>query len=123
MFKTAATLIVLVLATGCATRPKTAPMSSPPTAEQAAMFRESFMKVSPTAKVGIVGAILEGESLLMINDMPTDGVNPGDVVSFVDSTQNTIANGKVVEVLGNKVAASYTAATRAPVTGDVAVKF
>jgi hypothetical protein len=30
---------------------------------------------------------------------------------------------KVVEVVGNKVAASYTAAIRAPVTGDVAVKF
>jgi hypothetical protein len=122
MLKTVATLIVLVLATGCASRRSPAHVVAPDGGAGGNVPRLLY-EGQPDRQGRGRRAILEGESLLFINDMPTDGVNPGDVVSFVDATQNTIANGKVVEIVGNKVAASYTAATRAPVTGDVAVKF
>ncbi|HEX8342173.1 MAG TPA: hypothetical protein VF624_14815 [Tepidisphaeraceae bacterium] len=123
MSKSVLILAAILLVTGCASRQKPAPMSAPPTAEQVMMIRESFMKVSPTAKVGVVGTVLDTDTYVFINDMPTDGIAAGDVVTFVDADQATVAHGKVVDIREGKVAAMYTTVTRAPVVGDLAVKF
>ena len=126
MYKTALAVAVasLVMLTGCANRSKTPAPPPPPSADQVAEIRESFRKVNPSVKIGVVSAVLTDVPYAMVSDMSSEGLQAGDIVSFVDSTQATIAHGKVVQTVdANKIAVEYMPGVRTPVVGDVAVKF
>jgi hypothetical protein len=124
MSKAAFALASLVLIAGCTSRPKPPMTPPPPTPDQVAQIRTAFMKVSPQAKIGVVSAVLTDSPYAMASDMPTDGLKAGDIVSFVDGTQATVAHGRIVRTMeGNKAAVEYMPGIRAPMVGDVVVKF
>jgi hypothetical protein len=55
--------------------------------------------------------------------MPTEGLRPGDIVSFIDMNQVAVAHGTVVDIRDNNVFARFETGQRRPMPGDVAVKF
>jgi hypothetical protein len=111
------------LLAGCAQKPAPAPMPRVPTSQQVSEMRDAFKKVSPSARVGIVTAVLADQSLAMVGDFPVDGVRAGDIISFVDADEQAIAHGDVIEIRDGKVIVHFQAAARAPMVGDAAVKF
>lgn len=113
---------VAVLA-GCAAKPKPIPAPMAPTAEQASAIRETFTKAIATARTGLVSAVASDLSYASVTDINVEGLKVGDAISFVDGSKTTVAHGTIVEIKGSLVAVQYQAATRAPVVGDVAVKF
>jgi hypothetical protein len=124
MHKSIVALASLALITGCAGRPKQPAPPPPPSADQVASMREMFRQVNPSARVGVVSAVLTDMPYAMVADISAEGLKPGDIVSFVDASQDTIAHGRFVKAVDdNKIAVEYLPGKRTPMVGDVAVKF
>ncbi|MGN6727823.1 MAG: hypothetical protein ACTHLZ_18030 [Tepidisphaeraceae bacterium] len=117
------TVIGALFLCGCVSKPKPDMMSSSPTADQVQQIRESFKTSFPAAKVGTVTAVLDNEPYAMVGNIDTGDLRNGQIVSFLDATQQVIANGQIVKVEDSSVAVQFDAGVRRPQVGDVAVKF
>jgi hypothetical protein len=112
-----------MLVAGCVSKPEPEPVSPAPSVDQVQSLRASILQVNDNAKVGVVSGVISDSPLAMVSDISTEGIKPGDVFSFVGADKSVVANGTVVEIVDGKLAIRYEPATRAPMVGDVAVKF
>ncbi|MCS7032980.1 MAG: hypothetical protein NZ561_03180 [Phycisphaerae bacterium] len=116
----------LALLGGCAA--KAPPQPAPPaTPQQLEQLRASLTSQRPGTIVGIVSAVLPEEKAALISDVPAEQFYINDLVSIVDSAENTLAFGRVVRRLenGRSVHVRYEQQpnARAPAEGDLAVRF
>ncbi len=122
-----ALLTVLALIAGCQSSTQQADSDTVPppsvNVERVAEVRALYQQVNPNTRVGYVNAMLPSDELVSVVDVPTEDFRNGDAITFVDLQQNPIASGRVVNVLPDAVHVRYTATERAPVVGDIAVKF
>jgi hypothetical protein len=114
---------------GCAAKPKTAttpPPASVDSARQSAKdLQAAYQKTDPTARVGIVLAVKPELSLVAVGDVPVKDFKNGDILSFMDSSQQLVANGRVTDTDNNLLIVKYDvlpSGGRAPRTGDLAIR-
>ncbi len=88
-----------------------------------AELRAAYQAVNPNTRVGYVNAELPGAQLVSVTDVPVEDFHPGDAITFINAQQQTIATGRVVNVVDNAVHVKYTPGERAPTVGDIAIKF
>lgn len=87
-------------------------------------IRESYTRVDPSAKVGRVIAVLPENALVAVGDVNPADFEMGDVLVFINTKQQVIAAGHVVEKTANAIHLNYDVKEdgRAPEVGDLAVK-
>lgn len=125
----ASTLAMMVMAiafgTGCArtARPEQpAPVASRDRVQQ---LRESYQRVNPNARVGVVTAVLPDENLAAVGDVPVGDFEVGQSMTITDANGDTLAIGQIVRITGDSLHLKYPAPPaghRAPQVGDLAVR-
>lgn len=117
---TAAALLV-----GCASDYQESGESGPSslTADRVAQIRANYQSVNPDTRVGYINAVLPESNLVSVTDVPVADFANGDAVTFIDQKEQVIANGRVVNIVGNDVHVKFEPTVRAPQLGDLAVKF
>ena len=122
-----ATTVLALGMFGCASQKKAEEMPvAPPASESRVMeIRQSYQRHDPNAQVGVVVAVESGANLAAVGDVMLDKIRENDVMTFIDSNENPIANGTVVRKTSNAAHVKYetTSGGRDPVIGDLAVKF
>lgn len=107
-------------------QPPPPPPPAPATADMLQSMRESYQRVDPSARVGMVSAVDSATRLAAVKDLPVQDFREGNAVTFVDSQQQVIGQGRVVNVAGDTVYVRYEPATgpgqRAPKAGDIMVR-
>ena len=101
------------------------PVAAPADAATVADIRRAYKQADPDAVVGLVIATLPDSQLAAVADVPVSEFKAGDVVTFIDSNQATIAVGKVEVVKEDVIHVKYEPrgdAARAPQEGDLAVR-
>jgi hypothetical protein len=101
------------------------PIAPPVTDAQLQSMRMEFHQQYPTARVGVVTAVLESENLASVGKVPTKDFTEGDIITFMDSNGKTLTEGKVEAVNADNLAVKYETPGkkgRAPMRGDVAVR-
>ena len=122
---TGTTLLALALI-GCASQKKAEAPVAPPASESRVMeIRQNYQRKDRNAQVGVVVAVEAGDHLAAVGDIMLDQIRENDVVTFIDSNENPIANGIVVRKTSNAAHIRFesTSGGRDPVVGDLAVKF
>src|SRR4051812_15053032 len=105
--------------------PSTQPVFVPASADSAKALREEYQKRDQTVQVGLVIAVKGDSNLAAVGEVTVSAFKPGDVVTFIDSSQTVIAVGHVVNVVSDAVHVKYVPqgpGSRAPQEGDLAVK-
>jgi hypothetical protein len=123
--------LLLVFIAGCqpAPKPVAAPLPPPATDEQASNVQAEIQEQDPNARTGLVTLVRPQDELAAVTlSAPAEGkadnkIKVGDTFTFIDSEQNSLANGTVVSIDGDLVVISYlpSADGRAPKEGDIAV--
>ena len=116
-------ILSVSLLAGCVSKPKSDSMSMAPSADQVQQIRDAYKTSFPAAKIGAVTAVLDNEPYAMVGDIDTSTLKEGQVMTFLDASQQVIANGSIVKVDASTVAVEFDAGARRPQVGDVAVKF
>ena len=110
---------------GCASKPEPGPViPPPPTAESLASIRESYTRLDPNTRVGLVVAVRDTDNLLGVGDVPVMDFATGDAVTIVDQAGVPLSNGRVAAIDNDLLIVRYEAplsGQRAPVVGDLAV--
>jgi hypothetical protein len=113
----------LFLTTGCkSSSQSTAP---PPTPQQLEEMRNTFGRGHPDVRVGEVIAVLPSSHLAQVADVPLKDFTVGDIISFIDSSDNTVAMGRVEAVKPDSLIVHYDVSAqngRDPLIGDAAVR-
>jgi hypothetical protein len=121
------TTLLAVGLLGCANQKKAAPPSAPVASESRIMeIRQSYQRADPNAQIGVVVAIDQGARLAAVGNIMLDNIRENDVMTFIDSNENPIANGVVVRKTADAAHVKYEPVRkggRDPVEGDLAVKF
>jgi hypothetical protein len=122
--------LILFLA-GCqsGTKPVAAPLPPAATEEQAINVQAELQEHDPNSRTGLVTQVRPEDALAAVTlSAPAEGkadnkIKVGDIFTFVDSTENPLANGKVINIDGGLIVISYlpSADGRAPKEGDIAV--
>lgn len=121
-------LLVAVLAawplTGCGTTKRPSQGAAPATPQRLEEIRARYASERPGTIVGPVVAVLPEQGLASLGDVPADRFAEGDLVSLIDSREQTLAIGRVVRRLEDSVHVKYerSPGMRAPVEGDVGVR-
>lgn len=99
--------------------------SAPATDERLEQLRAIYAAERPGSIVGPVVAVMHEQFLAAIGDVPGDAFADGDLVSIIDSRQQTLAVGRVVRRLDQSVHVKYQPQPkmRAPREGDIGVRF
>src|SRR5437870_5559983 len=108
-YRLAGGMVLLIAATlfgglsaGCQNKPKA--NQSPPEAvagrDTIQAIRESYQRVNPSARVGVVVRMLPESSLAAVGDIPVNEFHQGDPLTFVNANTDVIAVGSVVNVGG-----------------------
>lgn len=120
----AAYVIVGLAVAGCRQTPQEPPVLQPqPVSEQT---RQELAQVAPDALIGRVVETLPEARLVAVGDIDVSNFREGDALVFFGGEENPLVNGVVVDVVGNTLHVKYdepTSQQRAPVTGDLAIKF
>jgi hypothetical protein len=114
----------LFLFAGCGQEPE--PIAPPVTDAQLQNLRSTYRQQDATARVGVVTAVLESEHLASVGKVPTRDFTEGDIITFMDSNGKVLTLGKVEAVNADNLAVKYETPDkngRAPMRGDVAVRF
>lgn len=117
--------VVLGMAAGC--RPKSGPPTAalPPEADASLVqqLRQSYQRIHPGTRVGLVTAVAEEVSLAAVSDIDLKSFKNGDILTFIDTNEQPFANGTVVNITDDALHVKYTPASggRAPRQGDLAV--
>lgn len=111
---------------GCQARVTEEPVvEPPPPARLPDDARERYQKLYPDAQIGRVIATLPGERLAAVADVPVQQFRRGDALTFIGA-EGTLVSGEVVAVVQDTLHVRYTAPEgerRAPVVGDLAIRF
>jgi len=123
----AAGLLAFCAIVGCEPLPPETPppaQSHPFSQQEMVSRRESLRKLKPDARVGLVKSVLGSNSTAGIGDVDVKDFTKGDVISFIDSNDNTVSMGSVIGVEGNLLIVHYdvNAGGRAPLEGDLAIR-
>jgi hypothetical protein len=122
---TVVAILNLALVAGCQPKPQPQPAPPPPaTAEMVQELRAQLQRADPNARVGLVVAVDEQVHLAAVGQTDLSRYHEGDVVTFIDSQQRTVAQGQVLRVTPYTVQVRYEPfgpAARAPREGDIAV--
>lgn len=120
----AAGLGVLLSVSGCTNSPETVG-AAPATPDQYQAIRAELTSQRAGTQVGPITAVLPEENLASAGDLETDRFFLGDLVSIIDSAQNTLAFGKVKAIRSGEVHVQYTSEpnARPPAVGDLVVRF
>ncbi len=116
-----------LLVVGCVhekPKPQALPPTPPATADQIERLRSSYVQADPTAKVGVVTAVLPAENLAAVGDISVGDLNNGDVFTFLDANNQPLTVGKVIAKTADAVHVKYenpAATSREPIVGDLAV--
>jgi hypothetical protein len=122
-----AALLSVVLVVGCAHRNNKPRPLAPTTAaspEQIQALRDSYTKADPSARVGVVTAVLPSDNLAAVGDIPVGDLSNGDGFTFSDADNRPLTVGKVVAKTADAVHVKYETpepTSRAPIVGDLAV--
>lgn len=114
---------------GCAAKPKTPPAPPPPSVNSARQtardLQAAYRQSDPSARVGIVLAVKPDIQLAAVGDVPVKDFKSGDVVSFMDTNQQLVANGHVTDTDNDLLIVKYDvllSGGRAPRAGDLAIR-
>lgn len=124
-FALAGLALVVGMSAGC--RPKAAPpgatLPPPADAQMVQELRQSYQRIHPGTRVGLVTAVAEDITLAAVGDIDLKSFRNGDIITFIDTNQLPIANGTVVNITPDALHVKYTPAPdgRAPRKGDLAV--
>lgn len=118
-----ALIALFAVVPGC-TRTASSVGAAPATPQRLEEIRARYAAERPGTVVGPVIAVLPENNLVAIGDIPTDRFADGDLVSILDSAENTLAIGRVVRRLEDQVHVKYESRgnARTPVEGDVGVR-
>ena len=129
LFAAAATLVVGGTG-GCKPAEKPIPATQPAMNDPQAMrsLKQVYQQVNPQAVIGTVSAVAADAPFAEVSDLPSGGVQPGAVMSFLDADQKVVALGEVNTVgADGKASVKFTpqegAAGRKPRVGDLALHF
>jgi hypothetical protein len=114
---------------GCAAKPKAPPapashVSVESARQSASELQAAYQKSNPSARVGVVLAAKPESGLVAVGNIPVKDFKPGDVFSFMDASQQIVANGRVSDIDGNLLVIKYDllpSGGRAPRAGDLAI--
>lgn len=119
-------LVVAVgLTAGC--RPKAPPagpqLPPPADAQLVQDLRQSYQRIHPGTRVGLVTAVAEDVTLAAVGDIDLKSFRYGDILTFIDSNEKPVANGTVVNITDDALHVKYSPVPggRAPRQGDLAV--
>lgn len=121
-------LMLCLLLTACKTT-STEQVSGGPVLSEAQLesLKAEYVAVDPGVRVGQIIATLPEQDLAAVSGLSSAGVLEGDHITFTDQASHVIAIGKVVSVRSDSLHVQYTvpaaAGSRAPVTGDIAIRF
>jgi hypothetical protein len=123
----AGSLIVAALLGGCASQnAPTTPPSHPVSPQELTNIRDAYRKTNPDFRVGLVEAVMSSNSTAALGDVGLTDFTVGDVITFIDSAQRTLAIGNVISIdtVHNVVIVTYTTQPggRAPLQGDLGVR-
>lgn len=109
---------------GCEPTRTQATGAAPATPERLEAIRAAYVAQRPGTVVGPLIAVLPEQSLAAVGDVPVDRFADGDLVSIIDSGENTLAMARVVRRLADSVHVKYESKpnARRPMEGDVAVR-
>jgi hypothetical protein len=119
----AASLCLVAVLAGCHSRTQNVG-GAPATPARLEELRAAYTMQRPGTVVGAVIAVLPEQSLLAVGDVPVDRFAEGDMVSIIDSKENTLAIAQVVRRLPDSVHVRYQSRenARAPLEGDIVVR-
>ncbi|MGB7159732.1 MAG: hypothetical protein WBD40_16815 [Tepidisphaeraceae bacterium] len=121
--RSAGLLLVAGLLIGC--QPKAAkepPPSGEASPQLTASIRERYQRANPKNLVGVVIAVKGDANLAAVGDVPVQEFGIGDVLTFIDTAEQPIATGSVVNATPDALHIRYEVKTRAPRVGDLAVR-
>jgi hypothetical protein len=111
---------------GCASHHKNSQAEMPASAaspERVIEIRSTYQRHDPNAQVGTVAAVDRESHLAAVGDLNLSKIRENDVITFIDSNENPIANGTVIRKTADYAHVKYEPTQRAPVEGDIAVRF
>jgi hypothetical protein len=115
------------LSISCASKPKDeAPPFIAATPQTAAEIQTRYQAANPDVLVGVVTAVLPDKPWAAIGEIPTSEFEPGDRLTFIDSSEQFLTNGTVETITQQSVIVRFdepTGGRRAPQKGDLAVSF
>ncbi len=113
-------VLTSLVVTGCMSHKSAGTPADDATLQQ---FRETYTRIDPAAKVGRVIAVLPENALVAVGDIKPDDVQKDDVLVFLNTRNQIIAFGHVVDKTADAIHLGYDvkADGRAPVVGDLAV--
>ncbi len=91
-----------------------------------ARVRADLQRMDPNAHIGQVTEVSPAENRVAVGSIVTDGLKDGDIVTFMDGAEKSIATGKIIRVLPDSIHVKYDAPPvggRVPVEGDIAIRF
>ena len=121
-------LLTAALLAGCAAKrpPARDPEAAAASEETVRMIRQSFQQADPDARVGVVLATLPESRLAAVGDVDVKEFHEGDAITFIDTMQRPLVNGRVLEITNSQLNVKYEnpgRGERAPREGDLAVRF
>ena len=121
----AALTLALAVTVGCQAKPKPMPMTPPPPTDAAyVQIKDDFAASSPDAKVGYVDEALGDAPWVSVSKIDASQFPVGSVVNLLDGDKHVLAQGNVERVVDGKAYVKYVKqGARAPMAGDVAVRF
>lgn len=126
MMKLMAWMLTGTLLAGCANMKKQEPIASPvPTAENVASLRARYTTQFPSAKLGVLTAVLNDGDYATVSEIDPTGLKVGDILFVIDANENHLADAHVAQIANDKsLTITFTVkGPRRPAVGDVAVKF
>lgn len=88
-------------------------------------IRTRFQRVNPGVQVAAVVSVNAASRTATIGDVQSQFFRTGDIVTFIDSGTDPLANGRVTEVRSGELTVQYetpAVGKRAPRAGDLIVK-
>jgi hypothetical protein len=112
--------VLAVLLVGCQAPEKSLP--PPATAFTAERMQVEFQRIDPSARVGLVAAVMPADRLAAVSHFDPTDFHAGESISFIDSRKDIIGAGTVVRTVDDLVVVRYERITRALRQGDLAVR-
>jgi hypothetical protein len=118
-----------ILLASCASKPKmqpSTPAPQPASPQRIAKIRQAYQQIHPNARVGVVKATLPSARFAAVGDIPVRDFADNDIVTFIDSDQNVLTTGVVINRSSDLLHVQYDPpqpGRREPRVGDLAVRF
>ena len=98
----------------------------PATEDQVTRIRETYQRIYPDSRVGVVTAVRPQDNLVKVSEVDPKDFRINDIVAFMNSNQDPLTTGVVIHLTPDGLHVRYDpprAGRRAPENGDLAVRF